>query len=880
MTISGRTASIISRFPHFYPPEDPTSFLPQFLDVFGEILDEVEQDLIRVLKSHFINTADNFGSLGFTATQKGDLDKIFALMLAELGGTSQLTTVNPEFQPRDFTQISLLVKELVDSENPLSSYIFTKITEASQFCTLAVLRGTENLALSLLWVMNKYHVINKYHVNNSYFSKNFQFQASLIVKFIIGEDAFTSYLRDKLSAETKEKIFDYDGSASVNLDLNFALVKGFNKILQEDRNLYKYLQQRNLQINLLRQINQGLEPVKIVLAKGLYRRLPLDIQRILSRQNPPFYPQDITPAIEIDLKNQLKALFKNISFVQQLLAVINQAEAATTFLSTQAINSLLEIGKISLSSLLSVPENTTNIEIAKLSPAAEYLLSQVIVGDDLIRLNRMLLESVYPEEIPSSKTPTAIEVAQQLAQAFNQKILTDDKFYENNKESFTFKSLSREMQSLIQSKSQIKRLNRLLLETAYPTYLEKNITVYRKRLERLIDVLKSGASTKEGIVKIVAANLGMSTDDSQEIKPWESYLFDIPITLEPSLSKLTVPAELQQVFREKGLILAFGTTIVLEKSQQCWLLTDASQGQVYRILKKNGTLKVYRQLIRVIEFFPELVFRKGDTIHPHISLFNVQNPNAVPAIPAIQIKILDKRNNSEGSLSPLTNIALKNLTNNQSIKYEASLNINEILLILPDGSAMVNGVTIPKPPLVGTMPSLPLGQSQWSIEADIGNPQVTFDRTLFDFSLFEKTENNPITSKQQAKSYSLEVTFSFYQVTPGGFTVKIPWQIPGYSDRFDESLDHPRHQIQSLIEKVKASGICAKIAYEQQFQEDHQIQEKLLFQGKGKFSEDHNITDEFDGRSQQSLRSEQEMSDTFLTSAVFDYTYFDTIVFT
>jgi len=56
MTISGRTASIISRFPHFYPPEDPKSFLPQFLDVFGEILDEVEQDLIRVLKSHFINT--------------------------------------------------------------------------------------------------------------------------------------------------------------------------------------------------------------------------------------------------------------------------------------------------------------------------------------------------------------------------------------------------------------------------------------------------------------------------------------------------------------------------------------------------------------------------------------------------------------------------------------------------------------------------------------------------------------------------------------------------------------------------------------------------------------------------------------------------------
>jgi hypothetical protein len=857
MTISGRTASIISRFPHFYPPEDPKSFLPQFLDVFGEILDEVEQDLIRVLKSHFINTADNFGSLGFTATQKGDLDKIFALMLAELGGTSQLTTVNPEFQPRDFTQISLLVKELVDSEQPLASYIFTEIKS---------FENTENL-------------INKYHVNNSYFSKDFQFHLSLILKLIIGEDAFTSYLRDKLSAETKEKLFNYDGSTSVNPDLNLALVKGFNKILPEDRNLYKYLQQRNLQINLLQQINQGSEPVKIVLAKGLYRRLPLEIQRILSRQKPPFHPQDITSEIEIDLKNQLKALFKNIPFVQQLLDAINQAEAATTFLSTQAINSLLEIGKISLSSFLAVPENTTNIEIAKLSPAAEYLLSQVIVGDDLIRLNRILLESVYPEEIPSSKTPTAIEVAQQLAKAFNQKILTDDKLYENNKESFTFKSLSPELQSLIQSKSQSKLLNRLLLETAYPTYLEKSITIYRKRLERLVDVLKSGASTQEGIIKIVAANLGMSTDDNEEIKPWESYLFDIPITLESSLSKLTVPAELQQVFREKGLILAFGTTIVLKKSQQCWLLTDASQGQVYRILKKNGTLQVYHQLIRVIEFFPELVFHKY-TIHPHIDKFNVQNPNAVPAIPAIQIKILDNRKNPQGSLSPLTNIVLKNLTNNQSIKYEASLNINQILLLLPDGSAMVNGVTIPKPPLVGTMPSLPLGQSEWLIEADIGNPQVTFDSTLFDFSLFESNATNPITSEEQAKSYSLVVTFSFYQITPGGFTVKIPWQIPGYSDRFDESLDHPRHQIQSLIEKVKASGICAKIAYEQQFKEDHQIEEKLLFRGKGRFSEDHNMTDEFDGRSQQSLRSEQEMSDTFLTSSVFDYTYFDTIVFT
>ena len=184
-------------------------------------------------------------------------------MLAELGGTSQLTQVNPEFQPSDFTQISLLVKELVDSEQPLSSYIFGKITSSED---------TKDL-------------INRYHVNNSYFPKDFQIQLSLIVKLIIREDAFTSYLRDKLPAETKEKLLNYDGSTSLIPDLNIALVKGFNKILQQERNLYKHLQQRNLQINLLQQINQGLEPVKIALAKGLYRRLPIEIQRILSRKN-------------------------------------------------------------------------------------------------------------------------------------------------------------------------------------------------------------------------------------------------------------------------------------------------------------------------------------------------------------------------------------------------------------------------------------------------------------------------------------------------------------------------------------------------------------------------------------------------------------------
>lgn len=82
-----RTTQIVSRFPDFYRSGDTENLFYKFIGVFAKMLDIAEEDLIRVMRTHWVNTADNEGSKGFDATEKGDLDKIFGLYLESLGGT-------------------------------------------------------------------------------------------------------------------------------------------------------------------------------------------------------------------------------------------------------------------------------------------------------------------------------------------------------------------------------------------------------------------------------------------------------------------------------------------------------------------------------------------------------------------------------------------------------------------------------------------------------------------------------------------------------------------------------------------------------------------------------------------------------------------------
>lgn len=85
-----RTGQIVSRFPSFYRSGDTENLFYKHVGVFASMLDDAEEELLRVMKTHWVNTSDNEGSKGFDATEKGDLDKILALYLESLGGTALL----------------------------------------------------------------------------------------------------------------------------------------------------------------------------------------------------------------------------------------------------------------------------------------------------------------------------------------------------------------------------------------------------------------------------------------------------------------------------------------------------------------------------------------------------------------------------------------------------------------------------------------------------------------------------------------------------------------------------------------------------------------------------------------------------------------------
>lgn len=85
-----RTDSILSRLPGFFRSGDKLNTLYRLVEVFGNQVDVAEEDLIRVMRSHWVKTANNEDSKGFDTSEKGDLDSIFALYVEALGGTSLL----------------------------------------------------------------------------------------------------------------------------------------------------------------------------------------------------------------------------------------------------------------------------------------------------------------------------------------------------------------------------------------------------------------------------------------------------------------------------------------------------------------------------------------------------------------------------------------------------------------------------------------------------------------------------------------------------------------------------------------------------------------------------------------------------------------------
>lgn len=1152
--ISGRTQSIISRFPRFYSPDDPESSFFQILEVFGTALNQAEEDLMRVLRSHFVGTAENVNSEGFTGKQKGDLDRIFAFYLEQLGGTSQLSHLNPQLQVGEFKQLDEFIKILLEAEreeqkkSSLTTYLWKQLSEKTQklFHRYAVenarLKNTLDYPTAevqkILQIEEKKQTLLQLPLSREMKFKlekekavvepqqlAEELTAAWLLNFLSRKDSLSQYFKSSFSPENKQILEKYDGSVPVPLEMKKAIALHLNeKILPNPlfaQQVLRHHQELSTQVDCLqtltkhsqeketttlqRQVGNFLLPrlspgLQIALAESetesqlnaLYLRLTSELrsqlqsprlatqicqqlkqsktpdstlredayvilwqavrtalaevleelvqgghqwvnwvellrryersgwrshiqdipnwetlrsdflpflqpllqrpdlcrsldslgqevdyiatdstlpeatfqevwemirkaldqeslkeafaeitqatqQELISRfrNDPPKENQAIanqvrvmlaqfllggisstspsaSPAPEkslhlpVQLSKKLNKLFADPTNCQQLLTIFEQVEKLALLpdqrTKDQALTLLQEIRHL-LGALVSASQTILREQLnatlqqrlsqLQLAPDWQAAIDQKPSGEHLERLNRRLLETVFPVEIPPSQIPAPSEIAKALAEEFNEKVLGERTFYIQHKDFFTQLPLTLTTKRFIQDyevyqnkldefpTERLTFLNRLLLESAYPRQIERCDTPYRERLKRLIGVLKNGASPTDGIIEIVAANLGMNTDPTQPIKPWEEYLFDLPTDIETHLNSLNASESegLKNAFSQKNITLSVETTISMEEWMQVWVLSDGPRGQVYRLRRHNAGFSVHRQLIRVIEYQAGSQ-RQQIIVHPNPSdsevraTFEINNPSASIETPTLELTLQDSRLGSQEKKLPLFKVLrIKNQTNQESIEYSGGFDISEVLRFSADGSVLERGTQVKQSTISGKLPSLPIGNSTWCIEAEIDLEGTKFDESNLDFARFEsELEQNPLQTPQM-DCYKITISIIRQQLVYGTFTVQIPWDIPGYTDRFNETEDHPRNQIHSLIDKVRAAGISFSIVYEKfPAPEYHEIEDKLE---TTKIQSSVKQQKLYDNSSSKMI--EHEISDRLILAQMFDCTYFDSL---
>ena len=330
--------------------------------------------------------------------------------------------------------------------------------------------------------------------------------------------------------------------------------------------------------------------------------------------------------------------------------------------------------------------------------------------------------------------------------------------------------------------------------------------IYRERIKGLINVLKSGASTKEGITAIVAANLGIVGDNPEAVEA--------------------------------------------------------------------------RQKIRIIEYLPQPV-RTDDYHLAFFEEFVVNNPNVIPVTPDIRIRV-----RSEFPV-PLVNPRIVNISTGKFAQYDGTVKGNDLFSLFSDGTVLLNGIQIP---VTGSTPVLYPGESLWRFEASVGLSSGKYDNSFYDFSLFDESHTQNVGRFDAEGSNFDEVLFTsqdpvvdlhmtILKLAPASFMVLIPWDIPGFTEKFDDLAENPRNQIQYIVNKVKAAGVFAVIAYEKRFVEEQGMEALLTI--RIPLKEEHiPLEADFNIGSVQSPYTggiEHELSDTFRASGVFDVTAFDTL---
>mgnify|MGYP005846007779 CR=1 FL=1 len=851
MPLSGKALSLIRHFPDFYSASSGPQF-QQLITVLSEALDRGEADLMRVLRSHFVDTAGNTGSQGFLKAQRGDLDQLFALYLERLGGTSQLIQVNAQFQPDDLLQLEALVRAIAHPQ--AIEHSETAPDSRIVLCCDVQRRFRDHAA-------NKLAQVQRFDVTHARLSpEQWRQPGGMLVRLLVVQDALAVDLKQRLSPPTLAQLQAYQGEEPVPPALLAAFTADINQQLTQ-RHLPRAFRERQQQIFLAQglkstveslQAGDGFLPDAIAtqLARALRKRLPLPLQKpLFTASQVPLtadFARQLVPALQTLL--QKPEMVASFGAIAQGVATVPPVPTNLE-LSDPAVDTLLTAALTAMTRLLAGPEDPLPSP-PTLPPFVEDLRQRQPVGSDLMRLNRLLLEASYPYFVPASDIPSEAEARAAVVALLNQAILPDPDFYRRHQSFFDATGLDAEAQHLIEQQARsplplphVQRLNRLLLEAAFPTELQKSYVPYRERLRELIQVLQRGASTRQGIQDIVAANLGIFGDtpaavaarQTIEIEEYQPRLFrPAPVSVQPFTARAPEPALPQ--------------TLTLE------------------------------------------------------------NPNVDPTPVTLRLRLEDNRTETNTDLAPLTQVSWISPTTGTYFTYYGSLAVGDELWVLADGRLLLNGVAIAPPAALDTptdaasLPTLvlPVGTSDWRIEALIGELPGRLGQAQFDFARFDQTQNRATTlSPEQARRYRFRVTYELTHLTPGTFLIKVPGAIPGFTDRFDAEGDHPSSQVAAIINRVRAAGIDFAIAYVQTFTEYHRITDWLTVEPAYRashplfdqiagqlpdqplhFLEHHGIEEEdFEAASELkpygTASVQHQMSDRLVLSGAFDYTRFD-----
>ena len=132
-------------------------------------------------------------------------------------------------------------------------------------------------------------------------------------------------------------------------------------------------------------------------------------------------------------------------------------------------------------------------------------------NDNLIRLNRSLFNIAYHNKGFKPLTIPSINALKKALVIIFNALLQDETI-----EALIQPLLSapeKQQLATIKEESSTDQYQRHLLETLFPLEIKKHYLPYRQRLLEILQVLKRGASTKQGILDIVTANLGIVGDD-------------------------------------------------------------------------------------------------------------------------------------------------------------------------------------------------------------------------------------------------------------------------------------------------------------------------------------------------------------------------------